>query len=209
MLQKDGHQVNHKRVYRIYTEENLQVRKRKHKKVRLFRKPLEPATRPNERWAMDFVSDTLASGRRFRTLNIIDECTRECLAIEVDFSLTGQRVARTLDRIAWCHGKPLRIVLDNGPEYTSKALLAWSTENNVFLDFITPGKPMENAICESFNGKFREECLNEHWFRNIDEAHQIIEEWRCDYNTVRPHSSLNNLTPKEFADSFIKQQVSA
>ncbi len=136
MLQQDGNAINHKRVYRIYTEEGLQVRKRRRKKVRLFRKPLEPATRPNERWSMDFVSDSLANGRRYRTLNVIDECSRESLAIEVDFSLTGHRVTRLLDRLVWCHGKPERLVIDNGPEFTSRALLTWSSKNNVFLDFI-------------------------------------------------------------------------
>lgn len=209
LLQQDGKAVNHKRVYRIYTEEGLQVRKRRRKKVRLFRKPLQPASRPHERWSMDFVSDSLATGRRYRTFNVIDECTRECLAIEIDFSLTGQRVARTLDRLVWCYGKPERLVLDNGPEFTSRALLTWSAQNNIFLDFISPGKPMENAICESFNGKFRDECLNEHWFVDIQEARDVIEEWRVDFNTARPHSSLRNLTPTEFANSFMKQEFSA
>lgn len=204
LVQQDGKHVNHKRVYRIYCEENLQVRKRVRKKVRLFRKPLAPASRPHERWSMDFVSDSLATGRRYRTLNVVDNCTRECLAIEIDFSLTGYRVARVLDRLIWCHGKPERIVLDNGPEFTSKALLSWSTRNNVFLDFISPGKPMENAFCESFNGKFRDECLNENWFVDIQEARHLIEDWRVDFNTVRPHSSLGNLTPTEFANSFMR-----
>jgi putative transposase len=167
LLQQDGIAVNHKRVYRIYTDEGLQVRKRRRKKVRIFRKPLE---RPNDRWSMDFVSDSLASGRRYRTLNVIDECTRECLAIEVDFSLTGHRVARLLDLLVWCYGKPGHVVVDNGPEFTSRAMLAWSTQNNVFLDFIRPGKPMENAVCESFNGKFRDECLNENWFVDLEDA---------------------------------------
>lgn len=208
LLQQDGMAVNHKRVYRIYTAEGLQVRKRTRKKARIFRKPLEPASRPHERWSMDFVSDSLATGRRYRTLNVIDECTRECLAIEVDYSLTGHRVARVLDRLVWTHGKPQRLVIDNGPEFTSRALLAWSTQNNVFLDFIRPGKPMENAICESFNGKFRDECLNENWFVDIDDARATIEDWRHDYNTARPHGSLGRMTPTQFANSFI-QSVSA
>lgn len=210
LIRQDGKHVNHKRLYRIYCEENLQVRKRsRKKKVRLFRQPLAPASRPHEQWSMDFVSDSLATGRRYRTLNVVDNCTRECLAIEIGFSLTGHRVARVLDRLVWLHGKPGRIVLDNGPEFTSNALLAWSTRNNVFLDFIAPGKPMENAICESFNGRFRDECLNENWFVDIQEARHVIEEWRADFNTVRPHSSLGNLTPMEFSNSFMKQQVSA
>lgn len=210
VIRKDGKNVNEKRVYRIYCEESLQVRKRsKKRKVRLFRSPLVPATRPHEQWSMDFVSDSLATSRRYRTLNVVDNCTRECLAIEVDFSLTGHRVARVLDRLVWCYGKPGRIVLDNGPEFTSNALLKWSTTNNVFLDFIAPGKPMENAICESFNGRFRDECLNENWFVDIQEARHVIEEWRADFNNARPHSSLGDLTPTEFSNSFMKQQVSA
>lgn len=209
MLQRSGSSINHKKVYRIYCEENLQVRKRRKKKERRFRKPLEPATKPNQRWSMDFVSDSLTTSRRFRTLNVIDEFTRECLAIEVDFSLTGQRVARVLDRLVWCLGKPERIVMDNGSEFTSNAMLTWSTQNDVFLDFIRPGKPMENAICESFNGKFRDECLNENWFVDIADARLIIESWREDYNAVRPHGSLGNLTPQEFAFFFNKQEISA
>lgn len=209
LLQREGETVNHKKVYRIYSEANLQVRKRTRKKIRLFRKPLEPARRPNERWSLDFVSDSLSNSRRFRTLNVVDECTRECLGIEVDFSLSGRRVARFLDQLIWCHGKPERIVLDNGPELTSVALLSWSTRNNVFLDFITPGKPMENAICESFNGRFRDECLNENWFLDLHHARATIEEWRDDYNRFRPHGSLGNLTPKEFARFLNKKEVSA
>jgi putative transposase len=209
LLHRQGESVNHKRVYRIYCEEKLQVRKRTRKKLRLFRKPLEPATRPNQRWSLDFVSDSLTNSRRYRTLNVIDEFTRECLGIEVDFSLSGKRVARFLDRLIWTHGKPERLVLDNGPELTSNAMLSWSTDQNVFLDFIHPGKPMENAFCESFNGKFRDECLNENCFFDINHAREIIEAWRDDYNRRRPHSSLGNLTPKEFARFFGKREVSA
>lgn len=209
LLNRGGEAVNHKRVYRIYTEENLQVRKRTRKKIRLFRKPLEPAKRPNQRWSLDFVSDSLSSGRRFRTLNVIDECTRECLGIEVAFSLSGRRVARVLDRLVWCHGKPERIVLDNGPELRSTAMQKWSEQNNVLLDFINPGKPMENAICESFNGRFRDECLNENSFLDIVHARATIEDWRDDYNRLRPHGSLGNLTPTEFARFLNKTEVSA
>jgi putative transposase len=205
LLQQEGEPVNHKRVYRIYSEEGLQVRKRRRKKARLFRQPLKPASRPNERWSMDFVSDSLASGRRYRTLNVIDECTRQCLAIEPAFSITGHRVARILDRLVWCHGKPKSIVVDNGTEFTSNAMLKWSDNNDVCLDFIHPGRPMENAYCESFNGKFRDECLNDHCFLDLDEAHQVIEDWRQDYNTQRPHSSLGNHTPQEFFESFMQQ----
>ncbi len=202
LLHRSGEVINQKRVYRIYCEENLQVRKRKRKKVRLFRQPLKPATRPTQRWSMDFVSDSLSTGRRFRTLNVIDEFTRECLAIEVDFSLPGKRVARVLDRLVWIHGRPEQIILDNGPEFTGSAMMEWSTENNVFLDFIQPGKPMENAICESFNGRFRDECLNESWFTEIEQARSIIEAWRQDYNCARPHGGLGALTPREVARLF-------
>ena len=209
LLQRQGESINRKRVYRIYTEEGLQVRKRRRKKVRQFRKPLEPATRPNQRWSMDFVADSTASGRRFRTLNVVDEFTRECLAIEVAFSLPGLRVARVLDRLIWLHGKPERIVMDNGPEFTGGKMLEWSDRTGVFLDFIAPGKPMENAICESFNGRFRDECLNENWFSDLEHATGVIEEWREDYNRRRPHGALGALTPSEFARLFNKQGVSA
>lgn len=202
LLHRAGIAVNQKRVYRIYCEENLQVRKRKRKKVRVYRKPLKPASRPTQRWSMDFVSDSLSSGRRFRTLNVIDEFTRECLAIEVDFSLPGKRVARVLDRLVWLHGRPEQIVLDNGPEFTGNAMMDWSTANGVALDFIQPGKPMENAICESFNGRFRDECLNENWFADIDHSRQLIEAWREDYNGARPHGALGTLTPREVARLF-------
>lgn len=209
LLQRDGLRINKKRVYRIYKQEGLQVRKRCRKRERRMRKPLEPATYPCQRWSLDFVSDSLSTGRRFRTLNVIDEFTRECLAIEVDFSLPGERVARVLERLVWCYGKPGSLVLDNGPEFTGKALFKWSKTHNVDLDFIRPGKPMENGICESFNGRFRDECLNEVWFRSIDEARIITEEWRQDYNTVRPHGSLGRIAPSQFAQHFREQKLSA
>lgn len=209
MLQREGEEINHKRVYRIYCEEKLQVRKRKRKKIRVFRKPLEPVTRPNQRWSMDFVADSIAGGRRYRTLNVIDEFTRECLAIDVAFSLPGVRVASVLDQLVWLHGKPEKIVVDNGPEFTGSAMLKWSMLNDVCLDYIQPGKPMENAICESFNGRFRDECLNEHYFIDIDHARTVIEAWQQDYNQTRPHGSLGLLTPKEFATFFSKEDLSA
>jgi len=209
MLQREGEVINHKRIYRIYCEEKLQVRKRSRKKVRIFRKPLEPATRPNQRWSMDFVADSIAGGRRYRTLNVIDEFTRECLAIDVAFSLPGTRVASVLDRLVWQLGKPEKIICDNGPEFTCSAMLKWSTNNEVTLDYIRPGKPMENAICESFNGRFRDECLNEHYFLDLEHARSQIEVWKRDYNDSRPHGSLGLLTPKEFANIFNKHDLSA
>jgi len=209
LFQRDGLRINKKRVYRIYKQEGLQVRKRCRKRERRLCKPPEPATYPCQRWSLDFISDSLSSGRRLRTLNVIDEFTRECQAIEVDFSLPGERVVRVLERLAWCYGKPDSLVLDNGPEFTGKALFDWSQRHSVSLDFIRPGKPMENGICESFNGRFRDECLNETWFRSIDEARTITEEWRHDYNTIRLHGSLGRIAPSEFAQQFREQKLSA
>ena len=148
---------------------------------------------------MDFTLDTLADGRAFRTLNIVDDFTRECVAIEVDRSLPGLRVVRVLDRLHAAIGLPQTIVLDNGPEFAGRTLDAWAYRRGVTLRFIRPGKPIENAYVESFNGKFRDECLNEHWFVNLADAKTIIEAWRVDYNTVRPHSSLDGATPDHFA----------
>jgi putative transposase len=153
----------------------------------------------NLRWSLDFVADTLVSGRRFRILTLLDDFTRECLGLVVDTSLTGLRVARELDRIAELRNYPCMIVSDNGTELTSNAILAWQQEHRVEWHYIAPGKPMQNGFVESFNGRLRDECLNEHLFANLKEARQIIEEWRIDYNTNRPHSSLNGLTPTEFA----------
>jgi putative transposase len=154
---------------------------------------------------MDFTHDTLASGRTFRTLNLIDRFTRECLAIEVDTSLPAARVVRVLDRVIGVAGKPESIRIDNGPEFASQVLDAWAARQQVILDFTTPGKPTENGHIESFNGKFRDECLSQHWFISLAEARAIIEHWRIDYNTVRPHSALSNLTPAAFA----QQQAAA
>src|SRR5437870_3141378 len=157
------------------------------------------ATRPNERWSMDFVSDCVATGRVIRMLTIVDGCTRECPAIEVDTSLGGLRVRRVLDRIASERGLPEAIVLDNGPEFRSRALGAWSEERGVRLEFIQPGKPVQNAYVESFNGRLRDECLNANWFTSLSDARRKIEAWRQDYNQQRPHSSLDYVPPAEFA----------
>ncbi len=203
MLKREGLIVNHKRTERIYREEGLSLRVRKRRKMTaVSRIDLPEAVRPNERWSMDFVHDQLSDGRRFRTLTIVDSFTRECPAIEVDTSLSGKRVARVLNRLAFLRGLPEVITVDNGPEFAIRALDAWAYRNNVKLDFITPGKPVENAYIESFNGKFRDECLNDNWFLSLDDAREIIEAWRIDYNRVRPHSSLNDLTPVEFVEKF-------
>jgi putative transposase len=200
LLRRGGWQVNHKRVYRIYRAEGLAVRRKKRKRLAAGLRVVLPApTRPNERWSMDFVHDTLATGRKFRTLNIVDDFTRECVAIEVDTSLGGQRVTRVLDRLAASRGLPKTIVTDNGPEFAGRALDGWAYTTKVKIHFIRPGKPVENAYAESFNGKFRDECLNEHWFLDMQDARTKIEAWRIDYNEVRPHSSLANATPKEYS----------
>jgi putative transposase len=184
----------------MYRGAALQVpRRRRKRRIRDARVPLPLPSGRCQRWSMDFVTDTLADGRGFRTLNIVDDFTRECVAIEVDRSLPGPRVVRVLDRLQALVGLPQAIVLDNGPEFRGRALEAWAAANHVELRFIRPGKPIENAFVESFNGKFRDECLNEHWFVSVAEAQAIIEAWRVDYNTVRPHSSLAGDTPAHFA----------
>jgi putative transposase len=200
LVGREGLAVNHKRLYRVYRAAGLQVRRRRRKRLtRGERVPLAPPSQRRERWSMDFTLDTLADGRAFRTLNIVDDFTRECVAIEVDRSLPGLRVARVLDRLQAAIGLPQTIVVDNGPEFAGRTLDAWAYRTGVTLRFIRPGKPIENAYVESFNGKFRDECLNEHWFVNLADAKTAIEAWRIDYNTVRPHSSLDGATPDHFA----------
>jgi len=201
LLQREGWVCNHKRVYRVYRQEQLAVRRRKRRKfVATARVLLPMPTRTNERWSMDFMSDTLATGRTFRTLNIVDDASRECLAIEVDHGLASLRVIRVLEQLAETRGLPRQIVVDNGPEFTSTALDTWAYTHRVALHFIRPGKPVDNAYIESFNGKFRDECLNANWFLALDDARRKIETWRHDYNTVRPHSALGNRTPAEYAN---------
>ena len=200
LLQREGFTVNHKRLWRLYRQEGLAVRRKRRKRAALGRRILLPvAQRVNERWSMDFVGDSLADGRSFRTLNIVDDFSREAPAIVVDQSLPGERVVRELEQLIAQRGVPAMIVTDNGPEFAGKALDAWAYRRGVKLHFIRPGKPVENAYVESFNGKFRDECLNEHWFTSLAHARDVIEGWRQDYNEVRPHSSLGNATPAEFA----------
>jgi len=202
LLKREGYVVNHKRVYALYGKNNLARRKKKKKRYAIrIRKPLKGATMPNERWAMDFMSDSCCNGRKIRTLNIIDLYARECIKIEVGGSLPSKKVVDSLDELAYERGLPKAITVDNGTEYTSKVLQEWSRVNGVHLDYTTPGRPMENGYVESFNGKFREECLDQNWFQNISEASIIIEEWRKDYNNNRPHSALGYLTPNEYLKS--------
>src|SRR3954470_21344315 len=200
LLEREGLVINHKRVHRIYRAAGLQVRRR-HRK-RLTRAEGIPLPIPDQRlarWSVGFTVDTLADGRGFRTLNIVDDFTRECVAIEVDRSLPGLRVASVLARLHATLGLPQCIVVDNGPEFAGRTLDAWAYARGVTLRFIRPGKPIENAYVESFNGKFRDECLNEHWFVTLADAKATIEAWRVDYNAVRPHSSLAGRTPTQFA----------
>ena len=200
MLGREGLSVNHKRVYRLYREEGLILRrKRRQRASSATRVPMSSPTQAGERYSMDFMSDSLATGRAFRTLNIVDEYTRECLTIEVDTSISGERVVRVLDRLVESGKRPKVIVVDNGPEFTSKAVDAWAVRQKVHLHFIDPGRPMQNAYIESFNGRMRDECLNQHWFVSLDQAREIIEGWRTDYNEKRPHGSLGHQTPEEFA----------
>ena len=208
LLRREGLLVNHKRIYRLYRLEGLAVRRKKRKHIALLaRKPLPVGTGPNERWSMDFMWDQLADGRSFRTLNIVDDFTRESLAIEVDVSLPGLRVTRVLDQLAETRGLPKSIVMDNGPEFSGRALDAWAYSRGVDLAFIAPGKPTQNGYAESFNGKFRDECLNQHWFISMNDARRKIEDWRQDYNHVRPHSSLGDRPPVEFARTFNRQEI--
>jgi len=200
LLRREGVLVNHKRVYRLYREEGLSLRRRKRKRLTSEgRGPGEVAARANEVWSLDFVSDATATSRRLKLLTVVDTYTRESLAIEVDTSIGGERLARVLDRVIGERGgQPLEIVMDNGPEMTSRALDQWAYERGIRLHFIAPGKPVQNCYIESFNGRLRDECLNQHWFRSIADARQIVEEWRLDYNRSRPHSALGGLTPEEY-----------
>jgi putative transposase len=208
LLVREGIAANHKRVYRLYREEGLAMRIRQRRRIRWSGAVSNAAAaRPNERWSIDFVSDCVSTGRVIRMLTVVDDCTRECPAIEVDTSLGGLRVRRVLDRIASERGLPEAIVLDNGPEFRGRALAAWSEERGVRLEFIQPGKPAQNAFAESFNGRLRDECLNANWFTSLSDAPRKIETWRKDYNEQRPHSSLNYLPPAEFARTLVEMRA--
>lgn len=202
LLQREGWAVNRKLVQRVYREEELTVRRRKRKRVAVVRTPLQVPRGPNARWSMDFVSDALATGRKFRALTIVDDFTRECPAIEVDFSLSGERVVRVLDRLGQSRGFPAVIVCDNGPEFAGQVLDEWAHRRGVHLAFIEPGRPVQNAFAESFNGRLRDECLNEHWFVSLADARHTIEAWRVEYMVARPHSGLAQLTPQEYVNQL-------
>ena len=200
LLKREGHVVNHKRLFRLYRQEKLSVRKRGGRKRAIgTRSPMLVPIRPNERWSLDFVSDQLTDGRRFRVLTVVDDCTRECLALVVDTSISGQRLARELNRLVISRGKPRMIVSDNGSELTSNAILSWADETRVAWHYIAPGKPMQNGFVESFNGRLRDEKLNETLFTSLAHARIELAVWRNDYNRNRPHSGLGWLTPSEFA----------
>lgn len=199
-LRLDGHGWNRKRVYRLYCEEGLSVRT-KHRRKQASRCRVTPVlpSAPNQRWSMDFVADTLDDGRRFRALTVVDLFTRECLIIEADFSLPGRQVTAVLDRLSTTRSLPKIITVDNGSEFISKEMDSWAYRRSVQLDFIRPGRPVENAHIESFNGRLRDECLNAGLFLTLEDARQKLAEWKSDYNKTRPHSSLGGLSPQEFA----------
>ena len=203
LLRREGHVVNHKKLFRLYREEKLAVRRRNGRKRAIgMRAPLAKPLVPNECWALDFVSDQLTDGRRFRILTIVDICTRECIGLIADTSLSGQRVVRELDRIIADRGKPKMVISDNGTEFTSNAILGWAEEQRIAWHYIAPGKPMQNGFIESFNGRLRDELLNETLFSTLDQARMALAIWRADYNNSRPHSQLGWRTPTEFANTF-------
>lgn len=198
LLKREGLVINRKRTYRLYSALGMQVRTKRRKKLVRPRVPMVVPTRINERWSLDFVHDQLADGRRIRILNIVDGFSRKCVGQLVDTSISGLRLSRFLDEVAMTRSLPATIVMDNGPELTSKAMFFWSQERSVKLGFIQPGKPTQNAFVESFNARLRDSCLNQHWFKSLSEARSIIEAWRRHYNHERPHSSLDYQAPAMF-----------
>jgi len=207
LLRREGWHVNHKKVYRIYCENGLNLRsKRPKRRVSAACREMRPVvSNVNQTWSMDFVSDSLFNGRRIRALTIVDNFSRECLAIHVDHSINADKVVGVMQALKRFTGRmPGRIQVDNGSEFISKALDKWAYENKVVLDFSRPGKPTDNAYIESFNGSFRDECLNTHWFLSLDDAREKIETWRRDYNEFRPHSALDNMTPEEYVKKYLK-----
>ena len=207
VLKAEGLVINHKRTERLYREEGLSLRRKRRRKLpAVARVSLSVPQGPNERWSMDFIHDQLATGRRFRCLTLVDDFTRQCLAIHVDTSIGGTSVVAVLQRLALSGRLPKAITVDNGPEFTGKALHLWAQRSGVALHHIQPGKPMQNAFIESFNGTFRDDCLNQHWFGSLAEARLLIEHWRShDYNHLRPHSSLGRIPPDFFALNCLNQ----
>jgi putative transposase len=203
MLRREGHVVNHKRLFRLYREEKLTVRRRGGRKRAMgTRAPMLIPMAPNQRWSLDFVSDQMTDCRRFRVLTVVDDCTRECLALVADTSLSGLRVARELDALIATRGRPGMIVSDNGTEFTSNAILGFADRTRIDWHYIAPGKPIQNAFIESFNGRLRDELLNETLFPSLPHIRASLTSWRADYNLNRPHSGLGWLTPNEYADTF-------
>ncbi|WP_337688974.1 IS3 family transposase [Mycetohabitans sp. B46] len=202
LLQREGWLTNHKRIWRLYSKAALSVRKRRRKRIACVERKLLPVpTGPNQSGSMDVVGDGLAYGRRFHCLTVVDDDTRECLAIEVDTSLPGLRVKQVFERLREMRGSPTSITVDNGSQFAGKVLDAWADEVGVMLSFVCPGRPVANAYIESFNARFRDECLNEHGFVSMHHTKRLIEQWRIEYNTERPHSSLGYLAPVQFAQA--------
>ena len=205
MLAREGIVMNHKKLLRLYREENLRVRRRRGRKRAMgTRAPMTVPQGANQRWSLDFVSDTLSCGRRIRILAVVDDFTRENLALVVDTSLSGGRVARELDAIIVERGRPLMIVSDNGTELTSLAILKWAQDRQIEWHYIAPGKPQQNGYVESFNGRLRDECLNETLFASLGHARSVLRAWRDDYNHVRPHSGIGGLTPADAARRLVQ-----
>jgi putative transposase len=205
MLAREGIVMNHKKLLRLYREENLRVRRRRGRKRAMgTRAPMTLPQAPNQRWSLDFVSDTLACGRRFRMLAVVDDFTRECLALVADTSLSGARVGRELDAIIATRGRPLMIVSDNGTELTSLAILRWTQDRRIEWHYIAPGKPQQNGFVESFYGRLRDECLNETLFASLSHARSVLSNWCDDYNHVRPHSGIGGLTPADAAGRVVQ-----
>lgn len=206
LLRREGLRVNRNRMQRVYREAGLHVRQRPRKRVARERVPKPTITGANQWWSVDFVSDALADGRRFRKRTVVEDATREGLLIEVDCSLPAERVIAALDRVARSRGYPPTIVCDNGLEFRSEAMHQWAAQHGITLAFIEPGRPVQNAFIESFNGRFRDECLNEHWFLDLADAKATIEAWRLDCNSVRPHGQLGGRTPDEYAE-YLQDQL--
>ena len=205
LLKREGWHINAKRVYRLYCAANLHLRSKRPKRRRsaAHRQQRPDVAQTNDCWTMDFVSDALFDGRRVRALTVIDQHTRECLAIHADQSIRGEQVVAVLKHLAARHGVPKRVQTDNGSEFASRAFDKWAYEQGVTLDFSRPGRPTDNPFIESFNGSFRDECLNTHWFLSLQDAREKIESWRAEYNNFRPHSALGNLPPRQFAQQVL------